>query len=332
MAFKTYSIGPEEWAFYRKIGMPFRSKISNLASASYADGQAIVGLSPGISQRLILEQTYVWSNADVDLDEYINGPLLAYTSIGPRINLNQYNRSRTIPINDVIYAGMTVGLVAVGAISNAKISFALSGVRTCNESNYNAKSWWMFVGDSNTNTTILNPVANDNFYHGHFANLARDNGADVFRIMKGEGGATSTQADYYRDTNLLTIDRCDLIGYMFGTNDSFGLSQFQQPFENFLIHRQRYYPKSKLIVFGPPYRGDGGGAGQETNLIAIRAYIVSRMPNIANAIYVDLSDVAASGVPHNTTYSPDGVHWIGAAHTLWGLQIYTATQAAGWKL
>lgn len=332
MAFKTYQIGPADLYELHKFGMPFRSKISNLATASYTNGQAIVGLSPGVGQRLYIKQVYVFSSVDVTLDIFVNGGLLGYTSIGPRIQLNQYKRSETIELPDVIYEGMTVGLVAVGAITNAQISFAISGVRTANESNWNAKSFWLHVGDSNTNTTVLNPVANDNYYHAHFADLARDAGASICRIMKGEGGATSTNADWYRHTGLLNPDRCDLMTYMMGTNDSLALAQFQQPFENFLVHRQRYYPRAKLILLGPPYRGDGGGAGQETNLIAIRAYIVSRMSSIENAIYVDLSDATASGVPHNSTYSPDGVHWIGAAHSLWGTQIFNATQAAGWTL
>lgn len=334
MPFNIYNNAPTDLFQLAKLGMPPRSIIRNNVAASYVDGATIAGVGPATGVRIYIDGIYVYSNVDVKLDIFINGQTnrLGYTTIGPRIELNANKRHDFIPLHVTVYDGMTCGIVAVGAISNAQISFSISGVRLASDANFNAKRFWMHIGDSNTNSTILNAVTNDNYYHAHFANHARDAGASVCRIMKGEGGATSDNADWYRHTGLLNPDRCDLITYMMGTNDSFGLTQFQQPFENFLVHRSRYFPRAKLIVLGPPYRGDGGGAGQETNLIAIRAYIVSRMPSIANAIYVDLSDVAASGVPHNTTYSPDGVHWIGAAHTLWGTQIYNATQTAGWTL
>lgn len=250
------------------------------------------------------------------------GPDNGSSSTSFRVAVN--NNAISIPLKRVSPPGVTgtVFLSWGDGTSTVQSRFAMSAYRMTADLNFNAKKTILWIGDSITRGTSIGGTGYNagsaNLQtcatpEDHFAFQVRNHfqrkGTDCRLIIKAMGSYGSKDWEACRKLGWLDVGHADVIFYQLGVNDTSQSTTDQQFTDNInavIDHRNRKWPKAKIVLVGDTPLNNNTNETRLAQLRTIKSNIATA--NSANEVYyVNLASVFDRTVLTNYNAS-DGTH------------------------
>lgn len=315
----TKNVGDNLEVMLVREGMPIFSSSSN-ASGVKAEGASLTSHFIAAGHAWFVDTLTLSSNEDISVLVTISAPSIAATGITGMNYRVMLKAGVPLPIliNRFIYELNTISVVCQ-TVTTSGFSFisSLGGVRVCNDFAFDADKIMLVIGDSISNGT--GPSYGVDSYTFIVRDWLYSQGKSTRCILKGSGSYTSANITALRKTGQLMTTTPDLILYNIGINDA-SLAAFQAEFPSILAHKQKFWPKAKMICLGMSPRQ---GASEASISVPIRSYMASTVAalNDPKVFYCSL-ETAFSSVGDTYYMTTDGttnttrIHPNDAGHAL----------------
>jgi len=273
-------------------GMPIFGSSSN-SSGVKAAGASLTSHFINATHAWFVDTLTLSSNEDITVLVTTSAPSIAATGItgmNYRVMLKA-GVPLPISINRFIYELNTISILTQ-TVTTSGFSFisSLGGVRVCNDFAFDANKTMLVIGDSISNGT--GPSYGVDSYTFIVRDWLYSQGKSTRCILKGSGSYTSANITALRKTGQLMPTAPDLVLYNIGINDA-SLASFQAEFPSILAHKQKFWPKAKMICLGMSPRQ---GASEASTSVPIRSYMASTVAalNDPKVFYCSLASAFSS--------------------------------------